>query len=57
MTVQLSFVRGLSTERAVRTVVIVIVLPLPQLLIEQMDVVGSAVSVKQLIELLVVDPM
>jgi hypothetical protein len=39
----------------VRTVVIVIVLPLAQLVIEQANVVGDAIFVEQLIELLVVD--
>ncbi len=38
-------------------VVIVVVLPLAQLLIEQVDVVGDAVAVEQLIELLVIDAM
>src|SRR5262245_21918521 len=37
--------------------VIVIVLPLTQLLVEQMDVVADAVLVEQLIELLVVNAM
>jgi hypothetical protein len=37
--------------------VIVVVLPLPQLLVEQMDVVGDAVLVEELIELLVIDAM
>jgi hypothetical protein len=41
----------------VRAVVIVVVLPLAQLLIEQVDVIRHAVLVQQLIELLVVDPM
>ena len=35
--------------------VIVIVLPLPQLLVEQVNVVGEAVLVEELVELLVVD--
>ena len=51
------FVRGLAIERPVRTVVIVVVLPLAQLLIEQVDVIRHAILVQQLIELLVVDPM
>ena len=38
-----------------RTVVIVVVLPLAQLLVEQVDVVGDAVLVQELVELLVVD--
>ena len=37
-----------------RTMIIVIVLPLTQFLIEQMDVVGDAVPVEQLLELLVI---
>jgi hypothetical protein len=40
-----------------RPVVIVVVLPLPQLLVEQVNVIGHAVLVEELIELLVVDPM
>lgn len=35
--------------------VIVVVLPFPQLVIEQMDIVGNATVVKELIELLVID--
>ena len=38
-----------------RSLVIVIVLPLSQLLIEQVDIVRDAVTVEQLVELLVVD--
>ena len=38
-------------------VVIVVVLPLSQLLVEQVNVVGDAVLVEELVELLVVDPM
>jgi len=41
----------------VRTVVIVVVLPLPQLLIEQVNVIGDALSIEQLVELLVIHPM
>ena len=40
-----------------RPVVIVVVLPLAQLLIEQVYVVGYAVSIQQLVELLIVDAM
>jgi hypothetical protein len=47
----------LSIERPVRTVVIIVVLPLAQLVVEQVDVIRHAVLVQQLIELLVVDPM
>jgi len=38
-------------------VLIVIVLPLLQLLVEQVNVIRHAVLVEQLIELLVVDPV
>jgi hypothetical protein len=41
----------------VRTVVIVVVLPFAKLLVEQPNVVGNAVLVKELIELLVVHPV
>ena len=37
--------------------VIVVVLPFTQLLVEQMDVVADAVLVKELVELLVIDAM
>jgi hypothetical protein len=37
--------------------VIVIVLPLAQLLIEQVDVVGDAVPIEELVELLVIHPV
>jgi hypothetical protein len=40
-----------------RAMVIVIVLPLPQLVVEQVDVVADAVLVEQLVELLIIDPM
>jgi len=40
-----------------RAVVIVVVLPLTQLGVEQVDVVGDAVPVQQLVELLVVHAM
>ena len=40
-----------------RAVVIVVVLPLAQLGVEQMDVVSDAVPIQQLVELLGVDPM
>ena len=39
------------------TVVIVVVLPLPQFVVEEMNVVGHAAPVQELVELLVVDPM
>ena len=38
-------------------VVVVVVLPLAQLLVEEMDVVADATFVEQLVELLVVDAM
>ena len=37
--------------------VIVVIFPLTQLLIEQMDVVGDAVPIKQLVELLIIHAM
>ena len=40
-----------------RPVVIVVVLPLPQLLVKQVDVVADAVLVQELIKLLVINPM
>ena len=40
-----------------RTVVIVVVLPLAKLLVEGVDIVGDATLVQQLIELLVIDAM
>jgi hypothetical protein len=47
----------LASKPSVRAIVIVVVLPLAQLFVEQMDVVGDAVLVEELIKLLVVDPM
>ena len=40
-----------------RTMVIVVILPLTQLLVEQMDVIGDAVLVEQLVELLIIHAM
>jgi len=40
-----------------RAMVIVIVLPLPQLVVEQVDVVADTVLVEQLVQLLISDPM
>jgi hypothetical protein len=37
--------------------IIVVVLPLTQLLVEQVDVVGDAVPVEELVELLVIHPV
>ena len=39
------------------TMVIVVVLPLPQFVVEQVNVVGHAALVQELVELLIVDPM
>jgi hypothetical protein len=41
----------------VRPVVIVVVLPLAQLLVEEVNVIGDAVLVEELIELLVINPV
>jgi len=41
----------------VRSVVIVVVLPFAQLVIEQVDIVGDAVSVQELVELLLIYAM
>ena len=38
-------------------VVIIVILPLPELLVEQVDVIGDAILVEELVELLVVDPV
>jgi hypothetical protein len=38
-------------------VVVIVILPLPELLVEQVNVIGNAVVVEELIELLVVDPV
>src|SRR4030095_1473560 len=48
-------VRGLTGKCPVRAMVIVVVLPLPQFLVEQMDVIADAVLVEELVELLVID--
>ena len=40
-----------------RAMIIVVVLPLPQLFVEQVDVVADAVLVEQLVELLGIDAM
>lgn len=47
----------MAIERPVRTVVIVAVLPLAKLVVEQVNIVGHAILVQQLIKLLVVDAM
>ena len=38
-------------------VVVIVILPLPKLLVEQVNVIGDAVLVEELVELLVVDPV
>jgi hypothetical protein len=45
----------LAADCPVRPVVIVVVLPLAELLVEEMDVVGHAVLVQQLVKLSIVD--
>ncbi len=52
-----SLVRGLAIERPVRTMAIVVVLPVAQLLVEQVSVVAYGALVEQLVELLVVYTM
>ena len=47
----------MPVERSVRSMVIVIVLPFPQLGVEQVYVVADAIPIQQLVELLVVDTM
>ena len=39
------------------SVVVIVILPLPELFVEQVNVIGDAVLVEELVELLVVDPM
>ena len=39
------------------SMIIVIVLPLPKLVVKQVDIGGNAVFVQELIELLLIDPM
>lgn len=48
---------GLPAQRAIGPVAIVVVLPLAQLLVVQLNVVGDPVLVQELVELLVVDPV
>jgi hypothetical protein len=45
----------LAAECSVRPVVIVVVLPLAQLVVEEVNVIGDAALVQELVELLVVD--
>ena len=49
------FIRGLAIEGSVGSMIIVIVLPLTQLVVKQVDVVGNTVFVQELIELLIID--
>jgi hypothetical protein len=49
--------RGLSRQGSMRSVVIVIVLPFFELLIEEVNVVRNPVAVEELVELLIVDAM
>jgi hypothetical protein len=41
----------------VRTVIITVVLPLPQFAVEQVNVIGDALPIEQLVELLLIHPM
>jgi hypothetical protein len=50
-----SFIWGPTLQRPMRAMIIVVVLPFTQFVVEQMDVVRDAVSIQQLIELLHVD--
>jgi hypothetical protein len=45
----------LAIDGSVKPVVIVIVLPFPQLVVKQMDVLGNAVLGEKLVELLFID--
>ena len=47
-------VRGLPIEGSVGSMVIVVVLPFTKFVVEQVDIVGDAVFVQQLIELLLI---
>lgn len=38
-----------------RPMIVIVILPLTQFLVEQMDVIADALSIKELIELLVID--
>jgi hypothetical protein len=49
------FVWGLPIQGSMRSMVIIIVLPLAKLVIKQVDIVGNAVFVQELIELLFID--
>ena len=40
-----------------RSVVVVVILPRAQLLVEQVDVIGDAGAVQELVKLLVIDPV
>jgi hypothetical protein len=45
----------LPTERPVRAMIVVVVLPFTQFVVEHIDIVMNTILVEQLIELLVVD--
>jgi hypothetical protein len=47
----------LAIEGSMRSIVIVIVLPLAKLVVEQMYIVGNAVFVEEVIKLLLIDAM
>ena len=60
MTRQLEIIRsvvhtGPTLQRPMRAMIIVVVLPFTQFVVEQVDVVRDAVSIEQLVELLRVD--
>ena len=40
-----------------RTVVVIVILPFPQLVIEEMNVIGHPALVEELVELLIIDPV
>ena len=48
---------GLPIEGSMRSMLIVIVLPLAKLVVEQVYIVGNAVFVQELIKLLFIDAM
>jgi hypothetical protein len=47
----------LAIEGSMWSMIVVIVLPLTQLVVKQVDIVGNAVFVQELVELLLIDPM
>ena len=48
---------GLAVQGPMRSMMIVIVLPFTQLVVEQVDVIGDSVLVQELVELLLIDPV